>query len=284
MAQPWIDALRQAGEGAARAAIGVGVCAVYFGVLALVTKGRRAITELRTLLGDLRITFGIAAFNRLTVTPVMGLLLAYIASRVRAELGDLPGPGLWARIGDWPTLLAVVVIGDFVGYWRHRLQHTRVLWPAHTVHHGDPRLCWFSQERMHPIDELGTGIDALVLGLLGFPFWALAANTVVRHYWGYFIHADLPWTLGKAGWVLSSPAMHRWHHARDVEGSGWNFATVFSFYDRAFGTYHTPGPCTAPLGVDEDLGKGPLTQLLHPFRVWAGGAAPQDARTDPTIA
>jgi sterol desaturase/sphingolipid hydroxylase (fatty acid hydroxylase superfamily) len=285
MAQALIEALRQAGEGAFRAAIGVGVCAGVFSALALATKGRRAFADLRTMASELRITVGVAAINRLTVTPLMGIIVAYIAARLRAELvGDLPGPALWARIGDWPTLLAVVVIGDFVGYWRHRLQHTRALWPAHAVHHGDPRLCWFSQERMHPIDELGTAIDALVLGLLGFPFWALAANTVMRHYWGYFIHSDLPWTLGKAGWVLSSPAMHRWHHARDVEGAGWNFATVFSVFDRLFGTYHTPGPCTVPLGVTEELGKGPLNQLAHPFRTWAGAAAPQPTRTDPTIA
>ena len=130
---------------------------------------------------------------------------------------------------------------------------------------------------MHPIDRAGSLMDMVILSALGFPVWALAANALVRHYWGYVIHADLPWTLGKASWVINSPAMHRWHHARDVEGPGHNFATVFSVWDRAFGTYHQPGPCTAPLGVREDMGEGALGQYAHPLKVWLSAARPQEA-------
>jgi sterol desaturase/sphingolipid hydroxylase (fatty acid hydroxylase superfamily) len=49
--------------------------------------------------------------------------------------------------------------------------------------------------------------------LLGFPSYAIIANNLVRHYYGYYVHADLPWTHGKLGKIFVSPAMHRWHHA-----------------------------------------------------------------------
>jgi sterol desaturase/sphingolipid hydroxylase (fatty acid hydroxylase superfamily) len=65
--------------------------------------------------------------------------------------------------------------------------------------------------------------------------------------------------------------MHRWHHARDVTGSGSNFASVFSVFDRGFGTYYVPGLCNVPLGVTDDQypGKGLVRHLLHPFVAWS---------------
>jgi sterol desaturase/sphingolipid hydroxylase (fatty acid hydroxylase superfamily) len=268
MPHAWIDLLREGALGVLQGLAVLALCAAVFGALAVATKGRRAFAELKTLGSELRITVAIALFNRLTLGLVISGAVAFVARRLGAHVLPLEAIGRVTGLGQWSTLLLALFIGDFIGYWRHRLQHTPWLWPAHAVHHGDPRLCWFSQERMHPIDSLGNACDTLILALLGFPFWALAGNTTVRHYWGYFIHCDLPWTLGKAGLVMGSPAMHRWHHARDVQGSGHNFATMFSVFDRLFGTYHTPGPCDVPLGVREPLGRSGGAQLLHPFRVW----------------
>ena len=76
--------------------------------------------------------------------------------------------------------------------------------------------------------------------------WAAVANSLVRNYYGYFIHADLPWTYGRLGKVFVSPSMHQWHHAKDIKYAGTNFATVFSIFDRVFGTFALPGPCTVP--------------------------------------
>jgi sterol desaturase/sphingolipid hydroxylase (fatty acid hydroxylase superfamily) len=108
-------------------------------------------------------------------------------------------------------------------------------------------MTWLTLERMHPVDRVGSMLDLLVLSALGFPMWALAAYVMIRHYYGYLIHADTNWTLGRLNWVFNTPVMHRWHHARDIEASGSNFATVFSVFDRAFSTYYQPGPCQVPL-------------------------------------
>ena len=90
----------------------------------------------------------------------------------------------------------------------------------------------------------------------------------VRHYYGLFIHADVPWTYGPLRYVFVSPVLHRWHHARDVDGSGSNFATVFSVFDQAFGTFHLPGLCTVPLGVRDNIGNSTMHQLGYPFVAW----------------
>jgi len=250
------------------------IAAVVFAALAFAVKGRRSLADARDAAGETRVNAVISFLDQLVVSPVVAIVIAWLTTAARDRGMVLPTTPLWSSLPPVPTLLAAVFLGDFVGYWRHRAQHLKWLWPAHAIHHSDTRLTWFSLERMHPVDRLGSALDTVVLAALGAPFWAQAGNVFVRHYYGYLIHADLPWTFGKAGWILNAPAMHRWHHARDVQGSGSNFATVFSVFDRAFGTFYLPGPCEAPLGVREDMGRGALGQYLHPFRVWLAALSP----------
>ena len=83
----------------------------------------------------------------------------------------------------------------------------------------------------------GNVIDAIPLVVLGFPAWAVVASALIRTWWGYFIHADLPWTLGPVGKILMSPAAHRLHHIDDEVLMGQNFGGFFSIWDRLFGTF-----------------------------------------------
>jgi sterol desaturase/sphingolipid hydroxylase (fatty acid hydroxylase superfamily) len=255
------------------------IAGAFFAGLARLAKPRTWIADGRAALPETRINAVLSVVDQLTVTPALALIIAWAGSRLRQHGLQLEAPALWATIGPAPTLMATVFVGDFVGYWRHRAQHSKWLWPAHAVHHSDTRLSWFSLERMHPIDRLGSALDTVILAALGVPFWAQAGNVFVRHYYGYFIHADVPWTYGRGSWLFNSPAMHRWHHARDVAGSGANFATVFAVFDRAFGTFHQPSPCEAALGVREAMGTGAVGQYLHPFRTWWAAIRPGRART-----
>lgn len=268
--------------GLGKGGLELALLAIWFFALAWVVKRGRAIADAKAAASETRVNLILHVVDALAVAPVVVFLAAgAIGLLQRADLVLDSGP-LWDGLGHVGTALAAVVLGDFVGYWRHRLQHTALLWPAHAVHHSDTRLTWLSLSRMHPIDRLGTGLDLVVLGALGLPVWAVATAVAVRHYYGHFIHADLPWTYGKADWVLNSPAMHRWHHAREATGSGANFATVFSIFDRAFGTYYAPGPCEAPLGVREEMGPGAVGQYLHPFRAWLATAAQTRSRSQAT--
>jgi sterol desaturase/sphingolipid hydroxylase (fatty acid hydroxylase superfamily) len=274
MLSGWIEPLRaKAGELAHDLGV-FALCAAFFVVLALLVKGRSAFADARAALGEIRINLIVTALGALVVGPLVSLFILALIEVLKTHGLHLAPPTIWNTIGQVPTLLLAILVGDFIGYWRHRIQHTKWLWPAHAIHHSDTRLNWLSLQRMHPFDQFGSALDTVLLSALGFPFWALAGNVFVRHYYGYFIHADAPFTLGKANLILNSPAMHRWHHARDVDGSGHNFATVFSIWDRMFGTYYQPGPCDAPLGVREDMGKGVVGQYLHPLKVWGRALRP----------
>jgi sterol desaturase/sphingolipid hydroxylase (fatty acid hydroxylase superfamily) len=59
--------------------------------------------------------------------------------------------------------------------------------------------------------------------------------------------------------------MHRWHHADASYAYNTNYATVFSVFDRAFGTYRVPRICDIPLGASNIGERGFLKQMLYPF-------------------
>ena len=46
------------------------------------------------------------------------------------------GFGPVAEMPLWAQGLIAIVIGDFIGYWTHRLFHCSKLWDIHAVHHG----------------------------------------------------------------------------------------------------------------------------------------------------
>jgi sterol desaturase/sphingolipid hydroxylase (fatty acid hydroxylase superfamily) len=245
--------------------------AIWFGSIALLVKGKDAIRDARKALAETRFNLSLVVFDTLFVAPALGLTVTLIRAAITKYSLNVVSEHIWAGIW-WPvTLFAVLFLGDFFSYWRHRLEHTPWLWPAHAIHHSDTEMTWLTLARFHPINRaVTTFVDVSCLALLGFPAWALVANEIVRHYYGEFIHADLPWTYGPVGKIMVSPVMHRWHHARDVVGAGSNFATVFSVFDRAFHTYYVPGLCNVPLGVIDEVGSGLTRQLLYPFLTWAG--------------
>jgi sterol desaturase/sphingolipid hydroxylase (fatty acid hydroxylase superfamily) len=239
--------------------------ALGFGALALLVGGASALRKARAASGEVRTNIALYALDILVTAPLIALAVGAIGAMLQRAAVTAPHPD-WSALPFWLVGLLAVFFGDFVGYWRHRLEHTAMLWPAHAVHHSDTRMTWTTLFRFHPINRFSTAlIDTGVLALFGFPPWALIANNLVRHYYGMFIHMDVPWTFGALGRVLVSPSMHRWHHVRDGKGAGANFATVFSLFDQAFLTHHNPGPCEVSLGVPDDMERGVVGQLLYPF-------------------
>lgn len=263
------DLFRAAGTSLWRAAQLFVVSALVFAWIALIVKGREAIKAGERAMKQVRINLAIYVLDALFVAPLAAVVIQLIRVGVSTLSLEIVSPSSWESLPTVLIVIAVLFLGDFISYWRHRLEHTRLLWPSHAIHHSDDEMTWLTLNRFHPINRMTTMIvDTTFLAILGFPEWALVINVLVRHYYGEFIHADLQWTYGPVGRLVVSPVMHRWHHARDVTGAGSNFATVFSVFDQAFGTYYVPGLCNVPLGVTDDMGKGTVGQLMYPFVAW----------------
>lgn len=173
----------------------------------------------------------------------------------------------------WARALAGVVVGDVAYYWAHRCMHTvPFLWRFHAIHHSAPHIDFLVNTRAHPIDMLISQFSGLVplyiLGLTGTIGTASGltgvAIVLIGKLWSFFIHANLRWSYGPLGLVLSTPAFHHWHHA--VSPIDRNFASMLPWLDRIFGTYHAPrGVFPARYGIDASIPDNLPVQLLQPF-------------------
>ena len=177
----------------------------------------------------------------------------------------------WAQVPEGLTLLAAIVLFDLVIYWRHRIEHSPLLWRIHATHHADTTLSWLSVLRKHPLSKLlSVIVDLSLLLLLGVPEWAIGGAALITSFWGFFVHCDVPWTLGIFGRWFLSPAAHRLHHIRDEELMGTNFGNTLTLWDRVFGTYCDPTPyLNCETGIEEGT-RGLGGELLRPFekRYW----------------
>ena len=243
---------------------------LFFGAAALLIKRARLLERFRPFSREFRLNILYYLMNVIAIGPLVVLAIDHISRFTHAHLA-LVTPDFYA---SWPvllTLLWAVLLSDFIGYWRHRMMHGRMLWPAHAIHHSDREMCWLSLERFHPVNYLIAAFcNIMALSMLGLPVWAVGLNSLIRHYYGYWIHADLPFTYGPLKKVFVSPMMHRWHHTRDMDAIGRNYATVFAFHDVAFGSFYLPEGRELRLGIEDkgfpdDIGR----QTLWPFKVWA---------------
>jgi len=155
------------------------------------------------------------------------------------------------------ALITMVVIGDFMAFMVHYLQHKiPLLWQFHKVHHAGEVMHPMSNFREHPIDNLTynfftpfvvgltLGIILLILGytpspltILGFSLFSLAFNLG-----GYHLRHSHIWLKWPGIWskVFGSPAHHHVHHSRHPDHLDKNFAFKFPIWDILFGTYIMP--------------------------------------------
>lgn len=240
-----------------------GPVAIAFAALALLTK-RRAIGEaLRRCRREATTNVLLTLFNTLLIGPLFAFP-ALVLSQTVGAYGLFPQ--LWPQLNQAFVLLLAIVLVDFVAYWRHRFEHMPGIWRFHATHHADTTLHWLSVQRKHPVAKLiSMLVDTLLLVALGFPVWAIAGAGILRSWWGYFIHADVDWTLGALGEVLMSPAAHRLHHIRDEALMGSNYGNTVTLWDKLFGTWVDPKPYLGcETGIEEGT-RGFLGELARPW-------------------
>jgi sterol desaturase/sphingolipid hydroxylase (fatty acid hydroxylase superfamily) len=200
-----------------------------------------------------------SALSALFVLPVT-IWAALAAPWSRA---DLVGPAfpIWAR------LPLDIVLLDFWIYWWHRANHEwRFLWRFHEVHHRDRHLDATTALRFHFGEvALAAGVRALVIMAFAIPltsvivFEILVIVATVFHHANWRIPPVLEAALAK---IIITPSRHWVHHHNVQADTDSTYGTIFSFWDRWFGTT-TPTQRSAlmPLGV-EGKNELPLIALI----------------------
>jgi sterol desaturase/sphingolipid hydroxylase (fatty acid hydroxylase superfamily) len=216
-------------------------------------------------------------FSNIGVYAVNASLLALLApdSLINAWVNDAtsslrPFAVLDRLAGNWVVLIAGVLVLDLQAYLLHRAQHSSfLLWRLHSVHHADTDMDASTALRHHPGEFIVSScIGATILAILGLPSWVLAIYALLAIIAALFQHvnARIPDALDQLlRWVLVTPALHRVHHSVKAEEYNANFGTVFSIWDRLFGSYHH-----RPVGHDVlAFGVEPFTAARYAQPYWA---------------
>jgi sterol desaturase/sphingolipid hydroxylase (fatty acid hydroxylase superfamily) len=215
----------------------------------------------------------------------LGLLNALIASSVPAAT---VASAWWAHESHfgllnvlaapwWIALIVTVLVRSLAQYSLHVMSHKMpLLWRLHRVHHSDVHLDASSALRNHPLEVIiNIAFYALVIAICGLSPVALVVFETADLFVNLLTHANfkIPNAVERLLRLLFvTPALHRLHHSPLRIETDSNYGNMFSFWDRAFGTYRgetiQPGPALR-FGLDDVSGDraGDLqAQLTLPWR------------------
>ena len=215
---------------------------------------------------------GFTLATNLVFSAGLGILLGELAAR---RIGLFPALGLAG-----PAELAAALLGlDLSFYVAHVAMHKfPLLWRFHAVHHADPAVDATTTLRQHPGETVirFAFTTALACALGASPAAYLVYRSAVALN-GLLEHANLrlPRRVDDLlALVTTWSAYHKVHHSRIPALTDTNYANLFSWWDRIFGTA-TPARVgeRVAYGLDglEDEATQSLAGLLAlPFRAERG--------------
>ncbi len=190
-------------------------------------------------------------------------------------------------VAAWPWLarvLLALLVTDFLFWLSHWVRHkVSVLWYFHAVHHSQRELNFFTEYRIHPLDD----VFLYTIGFIPFfmvehSFITIVAVTWVRHWHTRVYHSNIRSNFGWLRYLLVTPQSHRVHHSVEIPHRDSNFGLTFSIWDHLFGTQYRGYDEYPQTGIDdeefpfEQAGQGRfgavgrlVSQLLYPFEAIA---------------
>lgn len=195
--------------------------------------------------------------------PAFGLLGAALSHQYGFGLMN------YVTLPQWIGLVVTILALDLVAYGQHYLLH-RVdwLWRIHRTHHSDNDCDFTTGVRFHPLETAFTGAIAFTaVAALGAPPAFVFIATLLETFNGFLEHSNI--RMARAldrllRFTVVTPDMHRIHHSKEGGDSQTNFGTMFSWWDRLFGTYRdqpSAGVDAMAFGVDGFEGR--RHQKLH---------------------
>jgi len=217
---------------------------------------------------------GVAVLNTIVVR-----LLVYVPLLMWIVYVEQMGWGIsrWLGLVGWLEFVISVIVLDAFDYFWHRANHRiPVLWRFHKAHHADNDLDIFTALRFHPGELLiSAGIKAIWVVIWGPSAFAWFLFEISVSICAQFHHSniDLPENIEQQlSKVIVTPRFHALHHLVERVYGDRNYSTIFSFWDRLFGSRarHLSGseikvkPIGLPEGREVVLSVSEL--LLEPFK------------------
>ena len=199
----------------------------------------------------------------------------------------VPYPQTWGLrshgVPLWMQGIFVLLLLDFMRYWRHRFQHRfDWWWKFHEVHHSTREINWLAGGRGHIFEALILGIGHnVVIYLLDVDLRALLFGFALPYTVIAFIFAHANLDFPRAGrplpwwaFVITTPTTHSAHHRANVERTLY-YGAILTIWDVMFGTFGKSVEVIREYGTDPDFPhRGFLEQQMEPFRKLFGSKRP----------
>jgi sterol desaturase/sphingolipid hydroxylase (fatty acid hydroxylase superfamily) len=214
-------------------------------------------------------------------TDLMYFVVSHLLIQFFGAVTKMPATLLFGKMGlagfqAWIQSLPFVIelfiaffVADLFQYWTHRFFHSHAfLWRFHSIHHSTENMDWLAGSRTHFVDIFVTRSMAFIpLYIFGFSTLTFNVYIIFMAIHAVLIHANTRIEFGFLKHIFATPQYHHWHHCVESEHYGKNFATIFPFIDRMFGTHYLPEKVwPSATGVTEaQYPKGYLKQAIHPF-------------------
>ena len=189
------------------------------------------------------------------IFPVAGQINHWVAIRPHLPEAVLALP-LLVRV------LGYFILADFGHYWIHRLMHTKQLWRIHKWHHAPTYMYWLAGTRTTIPQQVIVNLPYIFAwSFLDLsPWWMHLAIGAFNGFQNDWMHVNVTWRSNWLEWFVVTPRDHHIHHSDKPQHYMANLASLFTIWDRLFGTYVDPDSIKEPLtfGIGEEV---PLVRL-----------------------
>ncbi len=228
-----------------------------------------------------QIVFSARKVGNITLYPLLVVSVSFIKSVcvwLMATYLSSGTPGIFSVIREYPVLYTCFsfLILDLGMYLQHRLLHaSSFLWSIHALHHSDTEVDITTYFRHHPFEVIFSVTATYgVVVLFGITPALLGVYLIVNNIFQIVQHSNIKipdmynkWLI----YIIATPAFHSVHHSRIRKEADANYSTIFSMWDRIFGTYIQKETSPNTFGIDgfeSERYQGLDRMLLMPFLIW----------------
>ena len=146
-------------------------------------------------------------------------------------------------VTTWPQiyrLIMALLLGDFLGFFHHYVRHkVELFWYFHTIHHSQREMNPFADHRNHFLESMIAFMIAFIPSQM-FQLDTISTGyfIVFMSWYTRFYHSNIRTNLGFLKHFLVTPQSHRIHHSIEDRHMDKNFSTLFTIWDRLFGTLY----------------------------------------------
>ena len=199
-----------------------------------------------------------ALFSPLLVIPMTALVSEGVAWR-------------FSWLNGWPGILVGIVVLDLWIYGWHRLNHViPVFWRFHRVHHLDEWLDVSTSVRFHFGEVIFSAMARIpIVWIMGMPLVSVIIFETLVLMMSGFQHSNLRLPVRfeqRMSKVFITPSIHWVHHHVLRSDTNSNYVTLFSFWDRLFGSRsNSRRELDMAIGLDDSRETSLIGLLASPF-------------------